>query len=118
MMNILRLSLIGLRERSAYLRNRATPKSASSGSRTTLTGCKEGKAARSKLQADFRGKQNQLKNREVALKRRYEQLEKQKNSGAPEQKLREDLAASKRASSKLSNCAPSSSKTSLRKRLT
>ena len=57
-----------------------------------LTGCKEGKAARQKLQADFRGKQNQLKNREAALKRRYEQLEKQKNSGASENKLREDLA--------------------------
>ena len=58
-----------------------------------LTGCKEGKAARQKLQADFRGKQNQLKNREAALKRRYEQLEKQKNSGASENKLREDLAS-------------------------
>ena len=58
-----------------------------------LTGCKEGKAARQKLQADFRGKQNQLKNRESALKRRYEQLEKQKNSGASEDKLREDLAS-------------------------
>ena len=58
-----------------------------------LTGCKEGKAARKKLQADFRGKQNQLKNREAALKRRYEQLEKQKNSGVSQDKLREDLAS-------------------------
>jgi Skp family chaperone for outer membrane proteins len=58
-----------------------------------LTGCKEGKAARKKLQADFQGKQNQLKNRESALKRRYEQLEKQKNSGVPETKLRSDLAS-------------------------
>ena len=57
-----------------------------------LTGCKEGKAARKKLQADFQGKQNQLKNREAALKRRYEQLEKQKKSGVPEAKLRQDLA--------------------------
>ena len=58
-----------------------------------LTGCKEGKAARQKLQADFRGKQNQLKNREAALTRRYEQLEKQKQGGASENKLREDLAS-------------------------
>jgi outer membrane protein len=58
-----------------------------------LTGCKEGKAARKKLQADFRGKQNQLKNREAALKRRYEQLEKQKSSGVSQDKLREDLAS-------------------------
>ena len=57
-----------------------------------LTGCKEGKAARKKLQADFQGKQNQLKNREAALKRRYEQLEKQKSSGVAEAKLRGDLA--------------------------
>ena len=57
-----------------------------------LTGCKEGKAARKKLQADFQGKQNQLKNREAALKRRYEQLEKQKKSGVSETKLRSDLA--------------------------
>ena len=57
-----------------------------------LTGCKEGIAARKKLQADFKGKQNQLKNRESALKRRYDELEKKKSSGASEAKLRQDLA--------------------------
>ncbi|MEE2836294.1 MAG: OmpH family outer membrane protein [Myxococcota bacterium] len=94
MMNILRLSLIGLCVSAApALAQQSDSKIGIVRLQDALTGCKEGKAARSKLQADFRGKQNQLKNREAALKRRYEQLEKQKNSGAPEQKLREDLAS-------------------------
>ena len=40
-----------------------------------LVSCREGNAAKKKLEADFTGKQNQLRNKEAALKRRYQALE-------------------------------------------
>jgi len=56
-----------------------------------LIQCKEGKTARERLQANFRGKQNQLRNREAALKTRYESLEKRKAAGEGEATLRAEL---------------------------
>jgi outer membrane protein len=57
-----------------------------------LTGCKEGKAARKRLEADFKGKQNKLRNREAALKRRYAELEKKQKAGATEESMRGEFA--------------------------
>lgn len=57
-----------------------------------LVTCSEGKAAKKKLEADFRGKQNQLKNKEAALKRRYQSLEKRKSKGESADSLAKDLA--------------------------
>ena len=58
-----------------------------------LVNCREGKAAKKKLEADFTGKQNQLRNKEAALKRRYQALEKRKAGGEKAETLSKDLAA-------------------------
>ena len=58
-----------------------------------LVSCREGKAAKKKLEADFTGKQNQLRNKEAALNRRYQALEKRKAGGENAASLAKDLAA-------------------------